>query len=213
MKNGHAWRPRLIAGLGSLVLMLGILAAFQPGMPQLPRASRPAAPARIGTVALRTSGVSASRIATMSYGAQFCYYNGGYACLNAWGGGPWVNTYTGGPDGADTNADFGTININGILEIEYTGGGAWNGECIGDAYNRSGYADTSLDSCGNVNNGGAGWGTSFTEGNSGCPTGKDWFYNNHWGGYLGPPNGWINGSHFYLNNTARICFSSTLYIN
>lgn len=216
MKNSHAWTPRRIAGLGSLVLMLGVLTAFQYGMPQAPRAPRPAAPApaRIGTVALRAPGTSASRIVTTSYavgpsGEQFCYYNGGYACLNAWGGGPWVNAYAGGPNGKNYNSDFTVIVDSAATsnsEIEFTGGGAWSGRCIGDAYNNSSYADTSLDACGSTTTA-AGWGTNFIVGSSGCPLGKEWFYNTHWKGYLGPPNNYVNGSHFYLNNAGYACFT------
>lgn len=212
VKNGHAWTPRLIAGLGSFVLMLGILTAFQHGTP------RPAAPAGIGAVALRASGASATRVATTSYavgpsGERYCHYNGGYACLNAWGGGPWVDAYTGGPGGNDNNADFTVIpnNATGNYEIEFTGGGTWSGDCIGDAYSDPSHADTSLDSCGSTK-GAAGWGTNFIEGSSGCSSGEVWFYNTHWHGYLGPPNNWVNGSHFYLNNTGYSCFSWTYIV-
>lgn len=211
MKNGPAGRLRLIAGLGSLVLMLGILTVLYYGMPQVPRAPRPAAPARTGAVAPRAAGASASRVVTTSYAAtvsayQFCYYNGGFACLNAWGGGPWVNVYTGGPSSTDKNADFQLSFYNGYTEIKFNGGGSWNGKCIGDAYNDPGYADTSLDTCGSASST-AGWGTYFTTGTSGCPNNESWFYNVHWKGYLGPPNNWVNGSHFYLNNKGYACFS------
>src|ERR1022692_2965932 len=37
------------------------------------------------------------------------------------------------------------------------------------------------------------------------PAGEEWFHDAHWDGYLGPPNGWSNGSHFYLNNKAYYC--------
>jgi hypothetical protein len=199
VKNCHAWTPRLTAGLGSLVLMLGILAAFQYGTPR--------AAARTG-VALRASGGSASRVVTTSYtatsGLQYCRDTGEWACLNAWGGGPWVDVYTGGVDRNDSNQQFTVIVTNAAtnaVEIEFTGGSAWNGKCVGDAYNGANYADTSLDPCG------TGWGTNFTEGSSGCSQGEYWFKNAHWTGYLGPSSsGFSNGSHFYLNNRGKTCF-------
>jgi hypothetical protein len=218
VKNSHEWLPRLIAGLGGLVLMLGMLTVIQYGVPRVPGVLRPADTARIRTVALRTSGTSVSRGAATSNveagSQQFCYYKGGYACLNAWGGGPWVNAYTGGFETRDNNEYFNVI-VNyatGDSELEFTGGGTWDGKCIGDAYDNSGYADTSLDSCGN-NGEGAGWGTNFIVGTSGCAAGSEWFYNTNWDGYLGPPNGWTNGSHFYLNNKGYACFKYSLYVN
>lgn len=182
MKKIRTWMPRLITGLGSLVLMLGILTAFQ------------------------GSGLIFSSPAHALTTEQFCYYNGRYACLNANGGGPWVDTYTGGPYGPNLNLDFAISSNSGGTQIEFIGGGAWAGKCIGDAYNSSSYADASLDSCGN-NGEGAGWGTNFKVGTSGCPAGEEWFHDAHWDGYLGPPNGWSNGSHFYLNNKAYYCFA------
>ncbi len=138
-------------------------------------------------------------------GNQYCYYLGGYACVNAWGGGPWVNTYTGGP--GTSNNDFSVINnyATGDQMLQFTGGGSWNGHCVGDAYNDSGDARTSLDSCGNGGEG-AGWGTNFISGVDGCQAGWAYFYNTHWGGWLGPPDNWVNGSHFYLNKTVKYCF-------
>jgi len=119
---------------------------------------------------------------------EWCYYNGGYACLNAWGGGPYVNVYTGGPETSDTHQDFAVFANpgTGYAEIGFTGSGSWSGECIGDASNNSGLADVSLDSCGS-SSGGQGWGTNFTWGTDGCPSGEAWFKNVHWNGYLGPP--------------------------
>jgi hypothetical protein len=140
---------------------------------------------------------------------QFCgpNYND---CLNAWGGGPWVDEYTGGPELSDTHQDFMVIdengNQNGPSEIMFTGGGSWSGECIGDAYNNSGYADTSLDPCA-LPGQSAGWGTQMTWGTSGCPSGEAWFHDAHWNGYLGPPAGAVNGSHWYLNKPSPVCFN------
>jgi hypothetical protein len=106
---------------------------------------------------------------------------------------------------------------NGNVELQFAGGGAWNGQCIGDAYNDPSNASTSLNPCGSISNGsGAGWGTQFTiaygTNSNGCPEGTIMFGNNHWSSvtghetWLGPPNGYVNGSHFYLNKPGQICF-------
>ncbi len=141
---------------------------------------------------------------------QFCGPNFGSDCLNAWGGGPWVNVYTGGDETGDTNQHFMVIDENGdqngTAEIMYTGSSSWNGECIGDAYNNSGYADTSLDGCA-LPGQSAGWGTQMTWGTSGCPSGTAWFHDNHWNGYLAPANGAVNGSHWYLNDQTKTCLA------
>jgi len=141
-------------------------------------------------------------------GQQYCFYNGGWACLNSWSGGPWVKVFTGGPNHTQNN--YFTL-IGGSTgsnwNLEDTGGNAWSGNCIGDAENNSGRADTSLDACG------TGWGTNFTiaygTGSNGCPDNTILFEDNHWGGWLGPPNNWVNGSSFYLNkplNGPLYCF-------
>jgi hypothetical protein len=139
---------------------------------------------------------------------QFCGPNFGSDCLNAWGGGPWVDVYTGGDETGDTHQHFMVIDENGdrngTAEIMFTGSGSWNGQCIGDAYNKSGYADTSLDPCARPGQS-AGWGTQMTWGTSGCPSGTAWFHDNHWNGYLAPGNG--NGSHWYLNDQTKTCLA------
>jgi len=147
---------------------------------------------------------------------QWCDTNGGTACLNAWGGGPWVNDSTTGFESGDDNQNFflsqeddANGNPTGNYQLVFGGiggSGSWAGQCIGDAYNNSGYADTSLDGCGNGIAGGAGWGTNMTMGTSGCPSGEVWFHDNHWNGYLGP-GGSANGSHFYLNKPTPYCFN------
>jgi hypothetical protein len=159
----------------------------------------------------------ASAIPTPFGQEEWCTTTGGTACLNAWGGGPWVNDYTGGFESRDSNQDFvlsAVYNANGdatgIYQLGFVGSGSWAGRCIGDAYNDSGYADVSLDGCGNGTGGGSGWGTNFTVGTSGCPAGEEWFHNNHWNGYLGPVGGAVNGSHFYLNKPTPYCFSVDL---
>jgi hypothetical protein len=135
----------------------------------------------------------------------------GDSCLNAWGGGPFVKAYTGGTP--NQNDDFYILGPqpNGAVVIAFLPGSGipWNGECVGDAYNNSGRADTSLDPCGN-NGQGAGWGTQMTEidgnGSNGCPSGYYAFYDAHWHGYLGPGQPGVNGSPFYLNKPEKWCF-------
>jgi hypothetical protein len=139
---------------------------------------------------------------------QYCGPNFGNDCLNAWNGGPYVNVYTGGDETRDTNQNFMVIdengNQNGTAEIMYTGSSSWNGRCIGDASNDSTLADVSLDACARPGQT-AGWGTQFTWGTSGCPSGTVWFHNNHWPGYLRPPDNAANGSHWYLNKPNKVC--------
>lgn len=146
---------------------------------------------------------------------QWCHYSGEFACLNAWGGGPWVRTYTGGPETRDTNQDFALLDnqATGYYEVEYVGSNtSWAGKCLGDAYNLSGRADVSLDPCGTAS-GNQGWGTNMTYGTNGCPSGELWVYDYHWNGYLGPPANWVNGSPWYLNkpwSPSTDCFSIDL---
>lgn len=148
---------------------------------------------------LATGLPEASASTATSY--PLCYSNN---CLNAWNGGPWVNDYTGGNPAAVGNNYFNDLCITGHpCPIQFTGGGAWNGYCIGDAYNDPGHADASLDPCG------SGWGTNFNEISCGGGIGVE-FYNLHWKGYLGPPDGAVNGSHWYLNKPTPYCFLSIL---
>jgi hypothetical protein len=176
---------------------------------------------RIGALAaailLPVSAVLAIGIpaASAASGQQFCYIpqgeGGPHACLNSWGGGPWVNVST---NDNTQNNDFTIVNEpNGNIELKDTGGNGWSGHCIGDAYNESGKADTSLDACG-TNGNGAGWGTQFEYISGGsCGEGEVSFYNVHWHDYLGPPSGWVNGSHFYLNKPGQICFLYSNFVN
>ena len=134
---------------------------------------------------------------------EMCYYNGGYACLNAWGGGPFVNVYRDGPETSDTHADFILLDnqATGYYELAYVGSQGDSGGCIGDAYNNTNDADVSLDACGTAS-GNQGFGTNMDWGTNGCPSGEVWVYDYHWNGYLGPPDNYVNGSHFYLNKPA-----------
>jgi hypothetical protein len=144
---------------------------------------------------------------------QWCENTVGTGCLNAWSGGPWVNDYTGGPETRDINQEMFVVNENGNtdgsgpIQIVFAGNDSWGGHCIGDAQNDPNLADTSLDPCAFPAFGqSAGWGTQMTMGTSGCPSGEGWFHDNHWNGYLGPVDGAVNGSHFYLNKPSKYCF-------
>jgi hypothetical protein len=146
---------------------------------------------------------------------EWCENTVGTGCLNAWSGGPWVKDYTGGPETGDDHQVFYLVDVDnsvgnatGNYQIVYDGQGtSWADQCVGDAYNNSGDADTSLDSCGNDTGGGSGWGTEMSVGTNGCPSGEAWIHDNHWNGYLGPPAGAVNGSHFYLNKPTPYCFN------
>ena len=144
------------------MLVLGILTAFQPGTSRLAVAARAKAAAHRFSghraVEHRVSGSQVSGVETASYAESdnpgFCGDNG-YQCLNAWGGGPWVDVYTGGVDNNDSNWEFSVYPWTGLqgsnpVQIDFDGAttGPWSDSCVGDAYNESGYADTSLDPCG-----------------------------------------------------------------
>jgi hypothetical protein len=138
-----------------------------------------------------------------------CLYwpdSGNHATLNAWNGGPFVNSW----HSCAYPNDIFFKNPNGnYVQIEFNGGGVWAGHCIGDAYNDPNNASTSLDACSP-----AGWGTLFVALTSGyCSSGQIAFKNVHWSAvsghdtFLGPPNGYGDGSPFYLNKSAYFCFT------
>lgn len=176
------------------------------------------------TILFGLAGLAAGA-ATSAYagtGNQWCN-DPGY-CPNAWNGGPFVKSY-GYPA---ANNDFTVIGSYGecnngfttstcpgspipaglpIVAFEYTNGGRWAGQCIGDAYNNSGRADSSLDPCPGGSNGNGGWGVNFVQHyqGGGCGTGTDLFYNIHWGGYLRWDPSGSNGATVYLNNSTGWC--------
>jgi len=145
---------------------------------------------------------------------NFCY-NGANtpACLNAWNGGPWVDVWT--VPGQQNNEFKIITETDGNVELQFVGGGAWNDECIGDAYNEPGSpptfsvnAETSLDPCG-TNGAGAGWGTQFMDESYDClDNGSIAFKNIHWNDYLGP-FGSGNGDHFILDSAGVYCFTKS----
>jgi hypothetical protein len=162
------------------------------------------AAALVTAAALTVVAVPAVMTAAPAYagtGFQWCYEYSGQACLNAWGGGPWVRVET---SKGLTNNDFTLVynHAYGAYELEFTGNGT-SDQCIGDAYNESGNGYASLDPCGFT--GGAGWGTLFSLGS--CGSTARCFKNLHWSGlqgrddWLGPVSNWTNGSNFVLNST------------
>jgi hypothetical protein len=117
-------------------------------------------------------------------------------CLNAWGGGPYVNVETNPGPGIQNNLFEIIYEPDNFVELQFVGGGTWSGECIGDAKNLPGSANASLDPCG-TDGANAGWGTQFRLYSMGSQ-GKA-FYDMHWSGFLGPQTNPVNGSPFYLN--------------
>jgi hypothetical protein len=136
-------------------------------------------------------------------GHQWENNNGQY--LNAWGGGPLVeseNTQT-------LNNDF-TIETNsdGDLSLVSTGGSGSYDNCIADYQDSSTNAHAAVQSFCQPGYA-VPWGANLTETDSPCGAGLDAFYDAHWGGYLGAADDG-NGSEFYLNvpatETGEICF-------
>jgi hypothetical protein len=174
--------------------------------------------AMVGAILLPIGVVLATGIpeASALSGSQFCVVNsnGGEMCLNAWGGGPWVKVETTYDSRIQNNRFQIRYENNGNVELQFVGGGAWNGQCVGDAYNDPTYASTSLNPCGDINNGnGSGWGTQLQLQQWGpggpCLTNQVAFYDWHWHGYLGPTSPTAaNGSLWYLNkpSSTPICF-------
>jgi hypothetical protein len=138
------------------------------------------------------------------YYGEWCYRQGSgpWACLNAWGGGPDVNVSANKPNGTPNNYFELYAESDGYYELI-----APNGECIGDRGNSQQDAQAGLVPCG------TGWGSNFKLGTyqtGACPNSDSFsFLDNRWGGLLGPPAGWGNGSPFYLNKPATpgtFCF-------
>jgi hypothetical protein len=135
--------------------------------------------------------------ASAATGDEFCLITPVQTeCLNAWGGGPYVNVETNPNIVIQSNLFKISYEQDNLVELQFVGGGPWSGECIGDAKNLPGNANASLNPCG-TNGANAGWGTQFSLFSMG--TQGDAFYDSHWSGFLGPLNNPVNGSPFYLN--------------
>ena len=151
--------------------------------------------AKIGVVLVAVSLATVGAIVTSapSYAASgYHFYQASYD-INAWNGGPDVAAYAG-----NVNTDDFTPVANGsYYNLVYTGGGAYNGYCIGAFGNNSGSNTTELDTCSAGGTGsGTPWGANFTPQWSG---GLVAFYCPHTGLYLGA--GDSNGSLFVLNHS------------
>jgi hypothetical protein len=175
-----------------------------------------------GYVVLKGHSAKGTSHAAAGYGNQFCTTNylghTNLMCLNAWGGGPWVNVYT---HLGTINNDFTLGKSNSYWSLSLTGGTniRWIDQCIGDAYDNAGSEETSLDPCPHAAYPGhpaynGGWGTNFIP--IPCTGGYE-FKNVHWtdddrvgnpnldNRWLAP-NGWGNNANFVLNSPKAYCF-------
>lgn len=153
----------------------------------------------VGLAVIALAGPAAPAYASGSR-EQFC---DGSQCVNAWGGGPDVNTYT---PGASNNFFYEIITYTGNYGLQYAGSGANSGDCVGDWGNSSTDARAGLYSnCGDTQ---PAWGANLRE--VGCSNGGEAFYDIHWKGYLGPKTTG-NGVAFYLNKPTPYCFQITLF--
>jgi hypothetical protein len=129
---------------------------------------------------------------------QYC--TTGTWCLNAWSGGPYVNTYQ---IGAANNSFFAFYNSDtGYENIEFTGNGSYSFECVSDYGNSS--TDARVGLSGDCQEDSIAWGANFDE--DSCGDGGEAFYNVHWGGWLGPES-LSKGVGFYLNKPSEYCFT------
>ena len=140
--------------------------------------------------------------AAPAYASSRTQYCAGTQCLNAWNGGPAVNTFT--PN--VSNNDFQAINdSDNQTALQFQGSGSFFGACIGDYGNSSTDARAGLDD--NCAGGVVPWGGNLQA--STCPGGIE-FKDLHWNGYLGPATTG-NGVAFYLNKPTPYCFALTSF--
>lgn len=146
------------------------------------------------------AAVTAGSANAVGGGNQWCQST---SCANEWSNGPYVKTY----NQSNNHNNFAFIGYgDGVhLELQYTGPGAYNGQCVGDAGNVSGNANVSLTPCG-ANGSGAPWGGLFID--TPCTGGGTEVHNTHWNGDLGP-GGFSNGDSWYLNKPLHsVCLFS-----
>lgn len=140
-------------------------------------------------------------------GNQFCLGQSNSSCADAWNGGPWIKLAVSQNPGP--NADFTEWGDgNGHVLLQFTGGGAWNGQCMGDAYNNANDARVSLGSCGSPIGHGSINGSLFYPVTSVCPFPRVAFQSVRWGGYLGPAQAGVSASQFYLDKPDPYCFNA-----
>jgi hypothetical protein len=147
--------------------------------------------------------------AVTNIGNNWCIGNSS-DCVNAWGGGPQVNVYTGG---TTANGDFlATTDSNDTANyMLFTNIGApYYDDCIGDNGNSQTSARAALVGCPGAlggNTAGDGWGTHMVPYVAPyCASGYTAWYDVHWQDWLGPVAGYGNGSAFYLNKQTPYCF-------
>lgn len=151
----------------------------------------------VGLTAIAQATPAAPAHASSVFGFQFCY---GSQCLNAWDGGPAVDTFP--RTGTNNNLFEGAITSTRNYGIQFQGTGGSSHDCIGDWNNSSTNARAGLYS--NCVTTQPAWGANFTEVN--CANGGIAFKNIHWNGYLGPQQTTGTGVAFYLNKPTPYCF-------
>ena len=153
-------------------------------------------------------------------------------CLNAWNGGPDIRTYTPGVSnnnfvvqGVDrcNHGDYSTSNcpISGnpsglfIYQIEYVGGGTYNGDCLGDNTGNL-PSDAQMVRCNSTSYPGSGGGTATIfvafhgDGNffPYCDSGFNYAVNAHWTNLRGGWNGEIDGIAYADVNDVPVVLSN-----
>lgn len=147
-------------------------------------------------------GIGSLLMANPAYASSGTQYCDGSQCLNAWNGGPAVNTFT--PN--VSNNDFHTTSdSDGGTALQFQGSGSFFGACIGDFGNSSTNARAGLDD--NCAGGTVPWGANLQA--STCPGGIE-FKDIHWNGWLGPATTG-NGVAFFLNKPTPYCFAFTAF--
>lgn len=122
-------------------------------------------------------------------------------CLNAWNGGPYVNTYRYGVNN-DHFSDF--VDADGAIAVQFDGGGSYNGDCIGDYGNSKTDARAGLVGCGS---GGIGWGVNMIAYQCTSPQGNGVeLWDEHWSAWV--EVGLNSGNPVYLNSSNPSCFVS-----
>ena len=142
--------------------------------------------------------------------SQYCdILDGPTACLNAWGGGPYVNVEESNDPRIQNNRFQVLPEANGNFQIQFLGGGQYNGYCIGDEGNVSGNATAGLVVC-NTHTG-AGWapysGTGVISARGTRARTSMHIITRTGAAILGRAGGYVNGSHFYLNKPNLVCFA------
>jgi hypothetical protein len=127
-----------------------------------------------------------------SSGYQLCTYSN--ECLNAWGGGPYVNVEGQGP----ANNSFAIVDSGSYFHIVYEGTGVYGGGayCVADVNGSQSDARMGLALCSS-----APWGYNFSDGPSGS------IHNVHWNASLAPA-GSAAGSAWYGNSTDEVTITA-----